>query len=127
MYPERYARRRPNDTSTQLRDVIHYLVETAMQQASDTTNPKILRATLTKLTHQSLARIRDQHDKGAELETARRPILLPYQKKTARTLSSEFFIRRPRSSRLVSIFPSRSLPLASLPDASLAGHTLGFH
>ncbi len=62
MYPERYARRRPETIPiAQLRDVVHYLVEMAMQQASDTTNPKILRVTLTKLAHQSLARVRDQH------------------------------------------------------------------
>jgi hypothetical protein len=57
MYPERYARRRPETIPVaQLRDVVDYLVKMAMEQAPDTQDPKKLRDTLKTLAHQSLAR-----------------------------------------------------------------------
>jgi hypothetical protein len=57
MYPERYARRRPETIPVaQLRDVVEYLVEMAMEQAPDSRNPKTLRATLTKIAHETLTK-----------------------------------------------------------------------
>jgi hypothetical protein len=55
MYPERYARRRPETIPVgHLRDVVDYLVEKAMEKTPENQNRKALRATLKKLAHKSL-------------------------------------------------------------------------